>query len=309
MMLEINTIADYEALPPAYREDLLKAIRAKDRLDEFLQTRLRTKPPQFDPYWTPCPKCSSGEHPGYILKEPPKQRDNSDIHPSQIDKCLRYSYYVCSGYAEDIEKRNDARGERIFDLGHAWHEVMQKWYGRQGAWCSPEHYHDEVPFDPDAVLFDGTPATPVANHFWLKGSVDAIVSRYEIPFVNGLGPVAIRLVHEYKTMKTSEYEKLTRPKPEHKKQATIYSAVFNVPIVVYFYLNKDNSQMADFPVPFDYSIWADITKQCQTIQYYVNDGAPPSWEATSAVLNPRECESCGLRKVCQPPLKQLSGRS
>lgn len=306
-MYEINTIADFEKLPQNLRDEVLKAIRAKDKLDEFLksQNKKQDKSPEETPEtWIDCPKCTPGGKPGLYLKKGKEKRDNSDIHPSQIDKCIKNLYYSCAGYADQLEEHIDPRVRRIFDLGHAWHNIMQNWYGKGGAWCAPEHYHDEVRIDPDAKTFDGKPALPIAEYYWIKGSVDAIITRCELQ-VPGLGDVAIRLVHEYKTMKSTEYDKLTRPKPEHKKQATIYSAVFDIPVVVYLYLNKDNSQMADFPVAFDHTIWQWIVEKCEKVKHYVNTETLPPWEETSASKNPRECMDCGYRKICQPPLKQL----
>jgi CRISPR/Cas system-associated exonuclease Cas4 (RecB family) len=235
------------------------------------------------------------------------ERDNSDIHPSQIDKCLKFLWMSCMGYAGQLEEFIDPRLQQIFDIGSAWHLVMQN-YGKRGAWGHSSLYRPEVPIDPDAAAYDGTPLLPLAAQYWIKGHVDALVDRYEIDNVPGIGPVALRLVHEYKSMNSNGYSRLTRPPPKHKKQATMYAAVFDVPIVVYFYTSKDDNKMADFPVPFDHTIWNEVTQKISRVQSYVHNDMVPPWEDTSAIQNPAECEECGFRKLCQPPLKQL-GRS
>lgn len=181
-------------------------------------------------------------------------------------------------------------------------------YGKGGAWGDSKLYHPEATIDPDAMTFDGQPVHELATQLWIKGHVDAVIDRYVIDNVPGIGPVSIRLVHEYKTINGNGYSKLTRPLAKHKMQATIYAAVFDIPIVVYFYTNKDDNKMADFPVPFDHTIWNEVVAKITQVQHYVNNGLVPPWELTSAVKNQAECMECGYRKTCQPPLKQL-GRS
>lgn len=309
-MLEINTIDQFMALPTQARDEIQKAIRAKDRLEAFLKSQnkrvgqIQVRP---ESHWQQCPKCAPFGQPGWVWHQEEEERDDSDIHPSQINKCFKFLYYSCTGAAGELEEFIDPRLQMIFDIGHAWHITVQR-YGKRGAWCPPELYHPEVSIDPDAMAFDGTPALPVANYYWIRGHVDALIDRYEIDNVPGIGPVAIRLIHEYKTINSGQYSKLNRPKPEHKFQATVYAAVFNVPIVVYLYTNKDDCKTADFPVPFDHTIWADVVQRIQTVQYYVNNNFEPPWDVTSATRNPSECMDCGFRKKCQPPLRQI-GRS
>lgn len=308
-MLEINTIAEFLNLPTNIRDEIQKAIRGKDRLDNFLKSqnkRVGQERPKVEPHWAECKRCKPFGAPGYVWVEE-HERDNSDIHPSQIDKCVKALVYACSGYANHLEEFIEPRLQQLFDLGSAWHLVMQG-YGKRGAWGNPDVYHPEATIDPDAMAHDGTPIHQLATQYWIKGHVDAVIGRYEIDNVPGVGSVAIRLVHEYKTINSNGYSKLTRPKPEHKKQATIYAAVFDIPIVVYFYTNKDDNKMADFPVPFDHTIWNEVVSKIQATQYYVNNEITPPWEVTSAVKNPAECEGCGFRKLCQPPLKQMGRR-
>lgn len=308
-MLEINTIDQFLALPTSVREEIQKAIKAKDRLDNFLRSqnkRVGQVKAAIEPHWEECKKCKPYGQPGWVWVEE-HVRDDSDIHPSQIDKCLKFLWMSCMGYANQLEEFIEPRLQQLFDLGSAWHLVMQN-YGKRGAWSHPDLFHPEAPIDPDAVTHDGTPVHQVASQFWIKGHVDAVIDRYEIDNVPGVGPVAIRLVHEYKTINSNGYSKLTRPLPKHKKQATIYSAVFNIPIVVYFYTNKDDNKMADFPVPFDHTIWNEAVDKVVKVQNYVNTNQVPPWEETSAVQNQAECMECGFRKLCQPPLKKL-GRS
>lgn len=305
-MLVINTIAEFLALPTNVRDEIQKAIRTKDRLDNWLKAqnkRAGDVKEVVPPHWKECKKCKPWGQPGWVWCEE-HQRDNSDIHPSQIGKCVKALWFACSGYDDQLEEFIDPRLQMIFDIGHLWHSIVQR-YGSKGAWSAKEHYRPEVPIDPDATTFDGHPVHPVAAQLWIKGHVDAVIDQYYIDNVIGVGPVMIRLVHEYKTINANQYAKLNRPKPEHKFQATIYAAVLDIPIVVYLYTNKDDCKTADFPVPFDHTIWNEVVQKIQIVQQHVEINQPPPWEITSAVKNTSECESCGYRKICQPPLTQI----
>lgn len=306
-MLEINTIADFMILPANLQAEIQKAIRTKDRLEDFLraQNKKVVQADKPEAHWAECFLCKKWGQPGWIWKEPPEERDASDIHPSQIGKCIKNLWYCCNGYTAQMEEHIEPRLRLIFDIGHAVHDMFQR-YGKQGAWCESAHYRKEVKMDPDTKAFDGTPALPIAEQYWLKGACDAVIDRYLLKAVPGLGDVAIRLAHEYKTINSSNYQKLTRPKPEHKFQATIYAAVFDLPLVVYLYLNKDNCHMADFPVPFDTLIWNEIVQKVEKVQHYTNISEAPPWEETSAVKNQQECMECGYRKLCAPPMVKLS---
>jgi CRISPR/Cas system-associated exonuclease Cas4 (RecB family) len=310
-VLEINTIQDFQSLPFEVQAEIQKSIKAKDRLEGFLRSLNKKvgqdSKPNHEAKWEECSKCkpfwevAQGQK-GWVFYD--RSRNDNDVHPSQINKCLKFLFYSCAGFTDQMEEFIDPRLRMIFDIGHAWHDTIQR-YGRMGAWGDPANYHKEVRIDPEATAHDGTPILPIANKYWIRGSVDALLTKYEMYNVPKVGDVSIRLIHEYKTMNSGQFSKLTRPKPEHKYQATIYSAVFNVPIVVYLYTNKDTCNMNDFPVPFDNSIWTEVVQKIDRVQYYVENDITPPWEDTSAVQNPAECMECGFRKICSPPLSQL----
>lgn len=294
-MLEIMTIGDFMKLPPQQREEIQKSVRVRDRLDKWLESLNSKRPAYIQSEWKKCRACDP-QYPGWVLHE---QRNDSDIHPSQVHKCIKKLWFDCAGYAPYAEEFIEPRLRRTFDIGHAWHHTVQG-YGRAGAWGPKEYYKDEVSIDPDRINPDGNPALPIAHNLWIRGSADAIIDRYIIPDVPTLGDVAVRMVHEYKTINSGGFTGLKKPKPEHKWQAMIYAAVFDVPLVVYLYLNKDNSAQIDYPLPFDVSLWQQIEKKLLTVKYYIETDEFPPWELTSAIKDPAECKQCGYFKICQP---------
>lgn len=303
-MLEINTINDfYTKLSAPQQSAVLLSLKTKERLDGYLEglnDKKRRKGPSV-PIWIDCHGCKGSEQPGKNKLLP---RDNRDIHPSSIHRCLKKLWFDCSTFidpssgeekpwAETGEEYIPARLRRIFDFGHAWHDTIQK-YGCRGAFGKKKDYLPEVRIDPD----NGMCAR--AEVLWIKGAVDAVLTSYIIE-VAGIGKVSIRVIHEYKTINSRGYGMLNKPKTDHKWQATIYSYVLDVPIVVYLYLNKDNQQIADFPIPFSHQLWETIEEKIEKAQHYVEAGYPPPWEETAAVLQPTECKECPYLKSCQPP--------
>ncbi len=297
-MLTINTIQEFYALSENHRIAILKALNTKARLLDWLDKEAR-KPTRWHKHSFKG-KCRECDGSGYYVHSP---RDSRDIHPSQVTKCVKKLIYDCS-----ITDQADADGDRIpyyvygesytepylqmiLDQGHGLHHQFQG-YGLAGAWGN--HYSIETEIDPDAGDL------PLAEVYWIRGSVDGLLSP-DIIDVPGIGKVGIRVIHEYKSINSHGYSELKAPKPDHKWQASIYSRIFNVPVVVYLYINKDSMQLADFPVPFDMGLWDSIEKRIERVQFYVNRGHLPPWEETSAVHKPKECETCPYLRICNPP--------
>lgn len=297
-MLMINTIADFYNLSEHHRIAILKALDTKTRLIDWLDKKAR-EPVRWHKHSFKG-KCRECDGAGYYIHTP---RDSRDIHPSQITKCIKKIWFDCT-VSDQVdpdgdpipfyvysEEYVDPYLQMIFDIGHGIHDQFQT-YGLKGAWGPA--YSVETEINPDAGDL------PLAEVFWIRGSVDGLLTPYIIQ-VPGIGEVGVRVIHEYKSINDNGYTNLKSPKVDHKWQATIYSMVFNVPIVVYLYVNKDSMKLADFPVPFDFQLWQTIEQKIEKIQYYVDGRKVPPWEETSAVLKPKECESCPYLRLCNPP--------
>ena len=319
-MLEIRSIADFRSLPPVHQSSILKELKTKIRLEDWLRSLNDKKKNKLTkPIDVRCRNCGGA---GTITLTP---RNASDIHPSQLHKCVKKIWMDCSTvmvdfpvldakgnptgsveqrevpYTEYAEGYIEPRLRIIFDIGHGVHDMFQG-YGYRGAWGPGKNYQAEYKVDPDAKHADGTAVHPLAEAFWIRGAIDAVIDPYLIKEVPGLGPVAIRVIHEYKTINSNGYGRLTRPKADHKWQATIYAVAVDAPVIIFIYLNKDNSQFADFPVPVEPGMVAEIEKKIAKIQYYVEAGQCPPWEETASTENPYECQSCEYMRICNPPI-------
>jgi CRISPR/Cas system-associated exonuclease Cas4 (RecB family) len=182
------------------------------------------------------------------------------IHPSGISTdCLRKLWYSAVGAEES--RAVDAELQVTFDIGHSVHGILQS-YGERGAW-GPE-YVPEVDVS----------GPPLADTLMIEGHADA-----DTVMTVDAGPdrplYEVGVVHEYKTIKTEQYAKLTGPKPEHKQQATVYAAALDRPLVAYLYVNKNDSSMRDFVVQFDKSLWESVAAKCRAVVEHVRNGTEP----------------------------------
>lgn len=275
-VVQLHTIEQWAAVDAQVRSVILQNIKLKDRLHRFLYALNNKGPGRTEPEWVRCSKCSSSPHPGYLLHEP----RYDGIHPSQIaGPCLKKIYYDMVGAPG--QDKIEARLRLIFDLGHAVHHMFQT-YGLNGAW-GPYYKHE--------VEISGQ-YQEIAASLMLEGHADAenILVIDDIPNA----PIfEVGIVHEYKTINKAGFEKLSSPKPEHQQQAMVYSKALNRPVVVYLYMNKDDSNLSDFAVQFDPTRWARIESKARTLVSHYESSSPPKGEVGY------HCRDCKYIYICE----------
>ena len=270
-VIQLHTIQQWMSVDPQVRSVILQHIRLKDRLYRYLQHRKKAPlPPEGK--WVPCHKCDKR---GFVHIQP----RHPGIHPSQLPHpCLLKIYWQMEGREE--REQHDNRLLLIFDLGHAVHHMFQN-YGAAGCWGET--------YVPEIHMTEGS--HPLATELMIEGHADAdnilVVDDIENAPIYEVG-----IVHEYKTINSNAFSKLTRPKPEHLDQATIYTGVLNRPVVVYLYLSKNDSNLADFPVEFNPETWARMEQKARLlVGHYEREEAPQG--------NPGyHCKDCGFVYDC-----------
>lgn len=228
--------------------------------------------PLSEPVWVPCREC---ERTGWNKKSPRRP----GIHPSQIaSPCLLKIYNEMIG--KESREKIAPRTQLIFDVGSAIHTMFQG-YGQRGAW-GPK-YKKELTIAPEYQ--------ELAEQLMIEGHADA-ENFLIIDTIEGYPIYEVGLVHEYKSMHTDAFKKLTRPKPTHKQQAMLYSAALNRPIVVYMYLNKNDQNIHDFPVAFEPEVWETIQRKAAMLNVLYDNETPPEGEAGY------HCDECGYAYDC-----------
>lgn len=270
-IIQLHTLEQWFQQDPTIRAMILQNIKVKDRLWQHLEAE-KTKPEPVDPFWAPCRKCQQR---GWLAVHP----RYAGFHPSQINSsCMLKLYNEIVGIPES--KRTEPRLQLIFDLGHAVHAMFQK-YGEKGAWG--RNYSPEAPVNAET--------SELAEELMIEGHADAdtlmMVDRPEWPVAYEVG-----VVHEYKTSNSNNFNKLTRPKPEHQMQALIYSACLNRPVVTYLYMNKDDQNLADFPVEFKPDVWANVYNKIKMMVTMYKEGIAPKGETGY------HCQECPYVHSC-----------
>lgn len=186
------------------------------------------------------------------------------------------------------QEKVEPRLRLIFDLGHAVHHMFQT-YGLNGAW-GPNYQHE--------VEINGA-HQDLADQLMIEGHADAenILIIDDIPDA----PIyEVGLVHEYKTMNSNGFKNLKSPKPEHKVQGVLYSRTLNRPVTVYLYFNKDDANLADFPVQFDPGVWEHIQDKALLLRQHYDAKTPPQG---SVGFHCQQCAyvySCPDYRAAQP---------
>lgn len=276
-VIQLHTIQQWFGVDPTVRSVILQNIKIKDRLYRYLMEKNKRANNITEAKYVRCSKCAESPHPGYILLEP----RYDGLHPSQLaSPCMLKVYKEMVGI--DKQEKVEPRMQLVFDLGHAVHHMFQT-YGLNGAWGPV--YKPEVTISGEHQ--------ELAEQLMIEGHADAenVMVIDDIP--NSPYIYEVGLVHEYKTMNSKVFAKLTRPKPEHKIQAQLYSAALNRPVVVYLYLSKDDSNLADFPVEFDADVWNTISNKASLIKGYYDRGEEPPGETGF------HCQDCGFSYECE----------
>jgi hypothetical protein len=250
---------------------VLKALKVRDRLWAFMVSKEYESKTAYEPHWAPCKRC---DQTGWIWKQPRK----GGIHPSAMySTCLLKIYYEAVETQQQVV--HEARDLLIFGLGTAVHNMLQG-YGIAGAWG--DRYTPEIAIG----------ETPLAKSLMIEGHADAD-NILVVDEIAGAPIFEVGVVHEYKSINDNGFNDLKgRPKPAHAQQATIYSACLNRPIVVYLYLNKNNSNIIDFPVPFSPHLWDVMRKKAEMVRDAVLTNAPPPGEFGY------HCKQCSYMSQC-----------
>lgn len=172
------------------------------------------------------------------------------FRPSMIAGCPRMNVFWYRRVPRGSVGRVDPRFERILDTGTALHSLVQGYLG----------HHPLVYFVPEV------PVVSLRHH--IRGSCDGLFIHRESGVRWGL---------ELKTM-GSEFDKLTKPKPAHVIQATIYGVLAGVSWMNILYLGKEKSAFKEFLVPVSQAAWSFAVERVRTYKEFADANELPPFE-------------------------------
>lgn len=224
------------------------------------------------------------------------------IHASELYPCLRKGVYSMN--LTPPRRRVSKFWLQRFKVGSALHAMMQDDFHRMAkrsqkheAMRIAQKQADEL--DLDLFFEDEVQVSPahqqLAAHYQMHSSADGVFTFAD----RNHGEVVMRVGLEIKTESPDEYAKLKEPKPEHMRQAHLYMAALDLPLMWFFYMNKGNQNNTNSESPYlvvwDPLIWQEVEGRMQIIHEHVRLKTLP--ERNEGIF----CEFCPWNYTCEPP--------
>lgn len=229
------------------------------------------------------------------------------VHASELNSCIRKVYYSLTMLKK--KSRIAAVWQKRFQVGHALHSMVQKQFHKMAGKENAKKMADNLALENGWHLTfeDEVEVAPgkqeLATYYKLESSCDGVFTFRE---GGPDGPIALRVGLEIKTESPDGYEKLKEPKADHVKQAHLYMAALDLPLIWFFYFNKGNQNNTQSSAPwivvFTPSIWEALRVRAVTALEAAAQGIEPSRE--EGVY----CQFCPYSWHCQPAaIRQSTG--
>lgn len=271
-MAELTKI---EHLSKDYPKRMLSQVSLIARIDSFLEDL------NIEPMDTMLVKCDLGgkRRTGIFHASTVGSSGGKSLCGKYSMGCARQLYYDYTG--APAEGAWEPRMRRLLDTGSVIHAQLQAYLEVIAAKSGgTETFTPEADINPDK--------NPTAQQMDLSGHTDGI---YQITTT----PDRIRFGIEIKTINDAGYQKTSGPHQEHITQGTIYQKCLDLPLMVFFYYNKNDSSIAEFIQVFDERRWEAIVKKLDMVRDHAFKEVMPEQEAGW------HCSSCKYKAICRPP--------
>lgn len=281
--MPLASIADLNGPPEEVAHCIAQAMTLAEMYDEFLQLE---------------------------QDKPDDGHRKPGIHASELYPCLRKPFYSMT--LVEPRRRVSKFWLQRFKVGTAIHKMLQDDFHRMAkrsvkrlAMRCAEKRAEEL--DADLHFEDEAPVSPahqaLAKHYQLFSSADGVFTFTS----RTTGQVVLRVGLEIKTESPDQYEKLKGPKPEHARQAHIYMAALDLPLMWFFYMNKGNQNNTNSHAPYlmvwQPKLWEELEDRMKVVHGYVQRNETPPRNETMV------CEFCPWNYHCLPPnLNKNSGQ-
>lgn len=201
--------------------------------------------------------------------------------------CGRELYYSFTGAPS--EEAWDPRTRRILDTGSAVHAQLQSYLSeiarRSGG---EETFIPEADIDPNK--------NEVADMMDLSGHTDGI-------YLVDNSRIKVRFGLEIKTINDAGYKGTGGPHAEHKIQGTIYQKCLDLPVMLFLYYNKNDSNIVEYPHVYDPRMWDAIEDKLNFVRDHVMEETEPPQEVGW------QCNRCKYKLICKPPKVRKAGKA
>ena len=223
------------------------------------------------------------------------------IHASELYPCMRKAVYSVMG----TEKKPMVPKFWLqrFKVGTAIHGMLQNDFHRMAkrsqmrevmriVGSMTEELDLDIYFEDESKVHPNL--QPLAAKYQIHSSSDGIFT-----FVDRQsGMSVLRVGLEIKTASPGEFQDLKGPKPEHVRQAHLYMACLDLPLMWFFYMNKGNQNNTNSKAPYlvvwQPNLWTEIEARCrQVLDLAEEKTLPPRYECPI-------CEFCPWSWTCNP---------
>ena len=223
------------------------------------------------------------------------------IHASELYPCMRKAVYSVMG----TEKKPMVPKFWLqrFKVGTAIHGMLQNDFHRMAkrsqmrevmriVGSMTEELDLDIYFEDESKVHPNL--QPLAAKYQIHSSSDGIFT-----FVDRQsGMSVLRVGLEIKTASPGEFQDLKAPKPEHVRQAHLYMACLDLPLMWFFYMNKGNQNNTNSKAPYlvvwQPNLWAEIEARCQQVLQLAEEKTLPSRYECPI------CEFCPWSWTCNP---------
>jgi hypothetical protein len=202
------------------------------------------------------------------------------IAPSHfaVTPCDRAVAYGLLGTPQ--KGRVDPKLRRIFNAGHAFHDVLQAAL----YWAYPDEFLEEVKMQ--------------MPQYRMEGRCDGV------QHTKG---------HEIKSIGSKGFCKLANPKSDHVRQATIYQRGLELDKMEYIYVCKEDGNLKAFERTPDNKVWHKLASRAERIIKNVDEHKEGNGELPPQIVGKDyECRKCKYGWKCRPEMfrtkKQAAAR-
>lgn len=205
------------------------------------------------------------------INNEPHTRALEVIHCSEVFYCPRAIYYCRLGEMPVDRIKPDTR--LIFDTGHAVHGQLQGYL--------TEHFGNAIMIETEC----GCPDPP------LRGHIDGVLVQDEGDDI-GIEIKSIKDEGFNRPPISGSVRGANQPFKSHLWQVHCYMWATGLRSFIVLYYNKNTSEMKEFLVEWDDSIWSDVMQRINLIEEAVAGKTPPKGTAG------RRCSECRYQHIC-----------
>ncbi|WP_257146733.1 CRISPR-associated protein Cas4 [Priestia megaterium] len=221
------------------------------------------------------------------------------FYPSSIGRCKRSVVYQMLGYPT---KPIPGQNLLIMENGTSFHNRMEDIFEKMGILVAPElSLKDEelrISGRSDAIIWNFLKSDDEedAEEITLYDPNDKEKIIYQ-------GPANHILIVEFKSIKSKNYLKLPKSKPDkkHEMQLQLYFYLTGIRRGMVYYENKDTQESKFFHVFYDEELVQQVKSDIKEILDYVDRRELPEKEGNALDIM---CRYCDFRNLCHTPISE-----